>query len=125
MDKYTAEYDHRVSFLKANWSTIIAVLFCTVAAAGMIWATVFAINDEKREKARIEASKFEVNGVIEGVREEHTSGLFSELVTVYIKLNGVEYMLEDTLEELEFLKTGQAIRANGQEGRIDAVIISK
>lgn len=135
MDTITKENDSwrdiLKEHLKENWdSTLVTIVGLSLIGA-LLW---FGINEHKKEaeqKALAEASRFEVQGVIERVREEHRvvkEGWFQvphQYHSLYVAINGTEYKVNVDLEKYDFLKKGQEVIASGAEGQIDSLSISK
>lgn len=127
------ETPKETSFWKEYKEEILLGTIAVVVIALIAWGGWSYIAKDKDETARIAATKFNVSGVIENVREEHRKEKFGKGLLefeevnqyLFVTLNGVEYEVYYELEDLEFLKTGQSISASGQEGRIDSVSISK
>lgn len=126
-----AKEEHKQGFWQEHWEDVVALVVLIFVVGLLVWGGIYVFKDRAENKARIEASKFQVEGVIEGVREEHR--IFKEGLlgfprkedSFYISINGLEYKVNGNLEDYDFLKTGQKVRVSGQEGRIDSVSISK
>lgn len=126
-----AKEEQKQRFWSEYWAVVVGSVFVISVVGLLVWAVISFYEDRAEDIARIEATKFDISGVIEGTREEHAifeDGLlgFSRKVDYfYVSIHGVEYKVNWNLKNYEFLKTGQKVKVSGQEGEIDAVSISK
>lgn len=133
MNTIAKKNDSWKDIFKEHWDTIVLATFGLIVLCGLIWFVGSKYQDIQNEKALVEASKFEVQGVIENVREEHKivydhflwMRVPSQQDSLYISIDGAEYKVNVNLEKYEFLNKGQEVKASGEQGRIDSLSISK
>lgn len=133
MDTIAKKNDSWRDILKDHMDTIIVATCAFIALGILVWFVIGVYNERAEQKALVEASRFEVQGVIENVREEHkivyTDFLWmrepSQQDSLYISIDGTEYKVNVNLEKYEFLNKGQEVKASGEQGRIDSLSISK
>jgi hypothetical protein len=98
---------------------VIAVFVVLVAIFIGIQLAKF---DEKKQQ-RIAATKFQVFGVIEQVREVFHDSSFSGAKDTFIIIQGIEYEVARSLVNKNLVVKGEEVTVSGQEGRINTLSV--
>lgn len=108
-----------IEAIKENWIGFVLVcFFLIVITGGILWS----MSISEKEKA----SQFAVSGMIESIREEHSTGLFGvSTKRLYAKIGGIEYRLGLGEDAIDIIKVGEYVDVKGNENIIDTVSVTR
>lgn len=94
------------------------LIFAAILSMAIGLSAVLVYYDNK-EKARIEATRFEVMGTIEKIKTVYESGLLTSMKSTYITISGIDYEISN--DWMEDIKKGDIVKASGTEGYIEVI----